>query len=143
MMAWRRRTQTGRVVYDRPKHPFDIYRVARIATSLFNASKFTANDYAPWSSLLRLSELATTYVLRKQYVRETLGPRNQTYAAVAKLHWWLAMAVGVADPVLSRLPVVKQVWDAGKPLLDWCVETLGQIVGRYTYDPKTDVVKLL
>jgi hypothetical protein len=139
---WSARTNKGRVVYKRRPHPFTIYRAARIAVIEYNKETFEQNHFAPWDAIGRLSILATTTILRHTAVI-VRPPVTNDYTLAVKLHWYLTQMKPIADAVMPKIPFVGQVWDIGGKFIDWAIESLGKIVGHYSYDPVKDVITWL
>lgn len=148
MKIWRRRTNTGRVVYKTKAHYFTPKRLARIASGIINRNPIVGQPddyYFGWNAAAKIATQAMKEIgwrwAAGEVGRRVLDLRNRhDAAAILALRDFIrgmTAALQVAQQFAYWVPYVGEVLDIGVPILSNVVNEATINMPMITKDPKT------
>jgi hypothetical protein len=149
-----KRTNTGRVVYERPKHIFVANDAKRI---LFHLGKYMVdnwgwekdkrfNDWWTWDRMMDVCAYALKYLQPKQILQDyprTWNDKTKSYPP-QPIHWTAARLIYYIDQITNliqialdfkEVPFVSEVWKVGSWILKIVLDGLKDKMGPYSYSP--------
>jgi hypothetical protein len=153
-VEWRKRTNLGRIVYERAKHIFIAKDAERILHHLLvymtdhwgweNDPKF--NDIWAWEHMSDVVAYALKALYRPSSLPDYPRKWNETLKIYppTPLHWTAARLIYYIEQItalievalgMKDLPFVSEVWKIGSWVLKIVLEGLKDKMGGYSYSP--------
>lgn len=166
MRIWNQRTNTGRVVYDRPVHVMiarDAYRVTyrvweRMSDNWDLDTDPRFADEWSWVRILDLAQNVLKYhikyklklarenpeVVTNQITKETTYQPTPLHWTAARLIYWIDQVKALLGPVIGVADnaTLGLVWNVGMFFLDLALDGLKQKMGAYAYQPNPEKLQM-
>ena len=148
MLVWKKRTNAGRVVYNRKKHFFTVGRLARAASGLVNREPVAQQpdeNYFGWLALAKISAMATKTIGARWgevEIGKTVRARRLEHNAAAILALrdfirGMRKAIGFMAQWAGWCPYVGDVLAIGIPVMDIFINAAEINMPVITIDPET------